>query len=114
MSGRRRSSGPFPWRVHPIWRGIGFLLLILIPIISFGLAELLLDWMAANNPAFTRMLAANPNFLSNPLFIKGAITLVLSMAIYLVFSIFGSLFYSLLGGHRDEDIATHTRPKRYR
>lgn len=113
MSGRRRASGPFPWRVHPIWRGIGCLLLILIPIISYGLAELLLAWLDANNPNFTRMLAANPNFLGNPLFIKGAITLVLSVAIYLVFSTVSSLFYSLLGGHRDEEIAEHT-PKRYR
>lgn len=113
MSGRRRGSGPFPWRVHPIWRGIGCLLLILIPIISYGLAEVLLEWLAVNNPNFTRMLAANPGFISNPLFIKGAITLVFSMAIYLVFSTFGSLLYSLLGGHRDEEIAERT-PKRYR
>lgn len=113
MSGRRRGSGPFPWRVHPIWRGIGFLLLILIPIISYGLAELLLDWFTLRNPNFTRMLAANPSFLSNPLFIKGAMTLVISIAIYLAFSTVSSLFYSLLGGRRDEEIAEHT-PKRYR
>ena len=34
-------------RPHPVWRGIGCILLIVVPIISFGLAELTVqsDWI---------------------------------------------------------------------
>lgn len=30
---------------HPIWRGIGVAMLVLVPIISFALSDLLIQWM---------------------------------------------------------------------
>lgn len=30
---------------HPIWRGIGVVMLVLVPIISFALSDLLIQWM---------------------------------------------------------------------
>ena len=30
------AAKPRPWQIHPIWRGIGCLMLILLPIISFS------------------------------------------------------------------------------
>ena len=98
--------------MHPIWRGIGFLLLILVPFIAYGLADLLLAALVEQNPALERSLSGS-GLLSNPLVIKGILTLVLSMVIYLVFSILGSLLYSALGGPRDEDIASRTRTNRF-
>jgi hypothetical protein len=114
MSASRRDRGPFPWTVHPIWRGIGCLLLILLPIIAFGLAELLLAWVASQNPSLGRTLTANTNLLSNPLFVKAVLALVISMALYLVFSTLGSLVYSLMGGPRNKEIAERTRSNVYR
>ncbi len=32
-----------PWKVHPIWRGIGCLLIILVPVISYAGAVLLVE-----------------------------------------------------------------------
>jgi hypothetical protein len=40
---RRQTSKPRPWSVHPIWRGIGCILIILIPIISFAGAKILVQ-----------------------------------------------------------------------
>lgn len=40
---QRPSKKPRPWNVHPIWRGIGCILIILIPIISFAGATLLVQ-----------------------------------------------------------------------
>lgn len=35
-----RSSGPPPVRPHPVWRGIGCVLILIVPIISYALAAL--------------------------------------------------------------------------
>ena len=40
---QRPSTKPRPWSVHPIWRGIGCILIILIPIISFAGARILVQ-----------------------------------------------------------------------
>jgi len=32
-----------PWQIHPIWRGIGCLMMVLIPIMSYAGAVLLVD-----------------------------------------------------------------------
>ena len=40
---RRPSEKPRPWRVHPIWRGIGCILMILIPVMSYAGAYLLVQ-----------------------------------------------------------------------
>ena len=40
---RRPTPKSLPWRVHPIWRGIGCILVILIPIISFAGAKILVQ-----------------------------------------------------------------------
>jgi hypothetical protein len=39
----RSTSKPRPWSIHPIWRGIGCILIILIPILSFAAAKLLVQ-----------------------------------------------------------------------
>ncbi|MCS6908493.1 MAG: hypothetical protein RML93_11525 [Anaerolineales bacterium] len=32
-----------PWKVHPIWRGIGCILFVLIPVLSYAAAALLVE-----------------------------------------------------------------------
>lgn len=39
----RANSKPRPWSIHPIWRGIGCILIILIPILSFVAAKLIVQ-----------------------------------------------------------------------
>jgi len=41
--GRRPQIQPRPWDVHPVWRGIGCLFIILIPILSYAGAVLLVQ-----------------------------------------------------------------------
>jgi hypothetical protein len=40
---RRAPIPPKPWTIHPIWRGIGCLMMILIPIMSYAGASLLVQ-----------------------------------------------------------------------
>jgi len=39
----RPEMKPRPWKIHPIWQGIGCLLILLIPIISYAGSVLLVD-----------------------------------------------------------------------
>jgi hypothetical protein len=109
----RQSRGPFPWRVHPIWRGIGCMLLIVTPVIAFGLAETLIAYALTQNPDILNSLDPDVRGPEN-LFVKIGAAAVLSFILYLVFSILGSLFYSLAGGHKDERIAELTKKKPFR
>jgi hypothetical protein len=113
LSSRRRDGGAFPWRVHPIWRGVGCLLLIVTPVIAFGLADTLISYAVAENPNIFNSLDVDLRGPEN-LFVKIGAALVLSFILYLVFSILGSLFYSLAGGPKDERMAELTKKKPFR
>lgn len=105
---RKPTRDPFPWRVHPIWRGIGCILLIVLPVVAYGFTDLIVAWALANNQTLAEGARANPDLLANPYF-KGVFTLVLTLILYLVFSILGSIVYSLAGGPLNEEVATMTR-----
>lgn len=101
----RRIRGPLTRRVHPIWRGIGFLLLILIPLISFGIAGTIMDYLPVQYPNLVR---GNPQLIDglDDLYLQLAITLVLSLILYLLMSILTSILYSALGGSENEEIVS--------
>ena len=40
-----RELSPQKERIHPIWRGIGCAILVLVPILSFAMAELLMPYL---------------------------------------------------------------------
>jgi hypothetical protein len=44
----KKGSKERPWAVHPVWRGIGCILIILIPIMSWFVAGLVLENMKSN------------------------------------------------------------------
>jgi hypothetical protein len=111
VSLRRRGRGPFPWRVHPIWRGIGCLLLILVPIIAYGITDALLVYAYAQNS----QVANNPetlNILRSP-YLKVGSVVVLSMVLYLIFSMLGSVIYTMFGGPENENLGERTKPRPY-
>ena len=99
----RSEEGPFPWKVHPIWRGIGCIFLVIIPIISFGLSDFLL----------TEIEELLPELLARSLSILGvgefenflgrlSITVFLSILLFILLSLFGSVLFSLMGGKKQE------------
>ncbi|MBX3046583.1 MAG: hypothetical protein KJZ53_06190 [Anaerolineales bacterium] len=105
---RKPSRDPFPWRVHPIWRGIGCILLIILPVVAYGFSDVIIAWALASNETLAQGARANPALLTSPYF-KGLFTLVLTILLYLIFSILGSIVYSLAGGPLNEEVATMTR-----
>jgi hypothetical protein len=107
---RRGKQGPFPWKIHPIWRGIGFLFIVIIPVISLGLADSILPLLEEPLPEYLTQTVSFPwlggveNFYA-----RGILTLVLSIALFLLISILGSIVYSMFGGHRNEELARFTK-----
>ncbi len=53
------------WRIHPVWRGIGFVWLILIPVMSYALAKIFSQMNTQNkwlpvSPELARQIVINP------------------------------------------------------
>lgn len=105
---RRKARSPFPWSVHPIWRGIGCLLLIVLPFVAYGLMDVIVAWALANNETIASGVRANPALLTN-LYFRGAFTIVLTLILFFIFSIVASIIYSLAGGPLNEEVAAMTR-----
>lgn len=70
--------------VHPVWRGVGFLLIILVPVMGYACAMLLLE--ANSHNLWVR--------IPNELYIAGPDNLLLVKAILTI--IFGGIIYFLL------------------
>ena len=90
-------------KLHPIWNGIGCLMLVLIPAISWGLADGLTAYALVEFPELARNLAQSG--ADSDLYFKIGVTVVLSILLYLLFAIFVSLLYLVLGGRQNSEIA---------
>ena len=91
-----------PWKVHPIWRGIGCVMMILIPLIAYAGAVWIVQenlkegWMPV--PAEFARAIAIPMLGSTPYLLAYLlVTVVLSLIGFGVFTALYSLIYSLLG-----------------
>jgi hypothetical protein len=81
-------------RIHPIWRGIGFLFMVLIPILGYAAAQVLLDLNGKNNwfPLPIDLLARPGMFLYSAfpdplLYIKLILSFVFIMLLYMIFTL---------------------------
>ena len=85
-----------PWKIHPVWQGIGCLMMVLIPLISYAGAVLLVN---ANNE--NGWVAIPREFIgpqSNPwLYTQLGVAVFLSMFGFMVFVIVYSLVYRVVG-----------------
>ena len=86
-----------PWKVHPVWRGIGFLLILIIPLFSYAAADLLIEFLMGQE------LISLPDELraTYTLPLVGVIDFLLAklaMAVVLIFALFAllAIFYSFM------------------
>ena len=94
----RPKKKPRPWRVHPIWRGIGCILIILIPVFSYAVSVLFFEANAKNAwIAVPYNLAVPPQvpFLStiNFFYAKLILTVILMIALYGLLSVFYAFLF---------------------
>ncbi len=102
MYGRNQPPSPRPWRVHPVWRGIGCVMMVIIPIVSYTGAALLVEanrhqgWLPM--PAELMTTVSIPYLIAIPhLFANLLVTVVLIFIGYGGLMILYALFYRLVG-----------------
>lgn len=92
-----------PWKVHPIWRGIGCILLLLIPIISYAGAFVLVRANYANRwvaiPEEMRGYSVVP-YLGRLYYADLAIALVLTFIVFAIITAIYTMVYSMVGPAR--------------
>ncbi len=85
--------------IHPIWRGIGFALIVLTPIMGFATSIILLEQNNKNRwypvPGDLIVAGRDPYLL-----IKILITLVISLLIFLIFQILTFFIFRVTGPSR--------------
>jgi len=113
-----------PWKVHPIWRGIGCILIILIPIMSYAAAVMMVDanitagWVPA--PAVYMQTVLVP-YLDMPiahLYANLMVAGVLMLVGYAGLMVFYSVMYSVVGppklGPQDAPPIHRKRKQKYK
>jgi hypothetical protein len=97
---------PRPWKIHPIWRGIGIVLLILIPFISY-IAAVIIDepgylyqWGLPYEPSYDQVWFTFPGLGYPVSAMILMITGVLSLISFAIIMIFYAIMYSVLGPPR--------------
>jgi len=112
-SSHMREAKPIAREVHPIWRGIGCLIILIVPLLSYGVVTVTLpmfksrgliprdlivtsrlpDWMWSINPDLTgwlQKLVGNPDFLPTVILL-----LIYIMIIGSLFSVIYSMIYRM-------------------
>jgi hypothetical protein len=85
--------------IHPVWRGVGFVIMVIIPIVAYFLATWLLTLNAANNwiPIPHEFLSKSKDEL---VYVKVGLTLLASLIVYGLFMILGTFTLSIFGPPR--------------
>ncbi len=95
----RDSMGGKTNRTHPIWRGVGFALLVLAPVMGYAASVLFLDLNSINRwvpiPGDLLITAKDPYLL-----IKIILTLVFALLIFLLFQLITFFIYRVAGPSR--------------
>lgn len=104
---------PRPWDIHPVWRGIGCLLLLIIPVMAYAASVILVDLNATNGwlpSPYSLMRPIRIPFLGllypplgEPiphLWANLLVTVLLSLLGFALFVAFYSVIYSLIGPPR--------------
>jgi hypothetical protein len=92
-----------PWKVHPIWRGIGCILIILIPILAYAAADLLVErnvaehWVPAPGVLMQTVEIPFLNLPTAHLYANLMVAGILMIVAYAALMILYSIVYSLVG-----------------
>lgn len=87
-------------RPHPVWRGIGCLLMIVIPVLAFGLADVLMPTLRTALPGFNLPPQLRGNFEITPGWVITdfwavvGLAVLLAFALYAILAVVNSIIYS--------------------
>jgi hypothetical protein len=138
----RKAEKPRPWKIHPIWRGLGCIMMILIPIIAYAASSLVVENIDAVKAFLTKVYITSisvdllawtnyivqyvPQISEQVATVKQALNLkpvdyfwgkvmlavVFSLILFAILSIFYSLIFSISGGSPRSPL--DVEPERYK
>lgn len=101
--GRQVDARERPWKVHPIWTGIGCLMLILIPVISYAGAALLVEanmdakWIAVSGDLMRTIPVPGLNYKVPHLFANLLTAGILALVGFGVLMVVYAIIFSMIG-----------------
>jgi hypothetical protein len=106
MSKRRYSSnvdvslGQKKKEIHPIWRGIGLVMLVVIPVFSYLIALALVDTNNVRHWVYYPAAIIFPKIWDPFIVVKVMVAIVIVFILYAVFTFITALFYRIFGAPR--------------
>jgi len=103
---RQAPPPPRPWTVHPIWRGIGCLMIIIGPIVAVAAAHIILDmnleraWFAVPREFAAPYTISAANYTIDHFFGDLLVAGILLLIGFAVIMIVYSIIYSIMGPPR--------------
>ena len=90
-----------PWKIHPIWRGIGCLMLIIIPVMAWAAAQVVLEkgpelgWFPRTREIYNDLVVGGIGLHFS--LGEAILTLVFIVLGFLIFSLAYSFVYKIAG-----------------
>ncbi len=120
---RTTSSEPRPWRIHPIWRGIGCILFLIAPILAYFIADLLVQmameksWYPIPAELARSLKVPYTDLTMNHFYANLMVTAVLLLLGFAIVMVIYSIVYAILGPKKygpvdSPPIRRKTRPSR--
>ncbi len=102
---RSREDRAAKARIHPIWRGVGFAFIVLIPILSYAATDLLIQQNTKSHwfPLPYDIMAKPGEFLYNGdplLYLKILLTITFMLVLYSIFTLITFMINSAFGPPR--------------
>jgi hypothetical protein len=83
-------------KIHPVWRGIGLVMMILLPVLSYLIAMVLVDENNINHwviyPEFLVLKWRDPYII-----VKGLLAILIVFILYVLITFIAALFYKVFG-----------------
>lgn len=95
-----------PWAIHPIWRGIGCLLIVIGPFIAFAAADIIVkaaikgSWIAIPPEFRNTFTIPQVGYTLNNLYANLIVTALLLLLGFAAIMIFYSIIYAVMGPRR--------------
>jgi hypothetical protein len=101
--------------IHPIWRGIGCILAVIIPLMAFAAAAILMDANAQRGwieiprdlerlPDLTRLAGSLPDWIIVDFYAKLLVAVAITLLLFGILTMIYSLVYRMGGGYRPSPV----------
>lgn len=97
---RRTEDKLQPWKIHPVWRGIGCILTVIIPILAFAVSDLVIEANITSIGIPIELRGTVETYVFGPIrffWAKVLFGTVISVGLFAVLTFFYAVLYRLSG-----------------